>query len=180
MAERGDTVSVPDTIITDIAALKQSQSDLRRQIAEGNNITQQAIAALQGRLEGVSDLLQTVARVAERQEAHGSGLDRAFASIKEVKKHVDEIDDDNLQWRTDHVAENASVERKLSMWQGVAIGISLAASVVVGVLAWAGNSIFVDLRGDIAQERDTNKRDDSRLDRLERIEARYHQSEPSP
>lgn len=167
-------MSVPETIIQDIAALKQSQEDMRRQIAEGNNSTQQSIAMLSGRMEGMSDLLQTVARVAERQDAHGSGLERAFSSIKQVEQHVDDVADESQRWQTAHIAENSAVERKLSLWQGVAIGISVAAGVVVGVLAWAGNSIILDVRSDVLQERQTNQRDDTRLDRLERIEAQYH------
>ena len=160
---QGDYVSVPEKIITDIAALKQSQSDLRRQVDEGNRNTQQAIAAMSGRLEGVTQLLQQVARIAERQDAHGSGLERAFSSIKQVDERVNDV-----------VENAAKVEKRLSLWHGVALGLSLAASVVVGILAWAGNSVILDMRGDIAQERDSNKSDDRRLDRLERNEAIYH------
>lgn len=174
MTTRGETVSVSDTIIQDIAALKQSQLDLRRSYDEGNRNTQSAIALLSGKLEGVTDLLQTVARLAERQDSHASGLDRAFLSIREVETHVDGVVDETQRWRDAHVRENALVERKLSTWYGVGIGISLAASIVVGVLGWTGNAVIDDVRDDVRQERDTNKRDDGRLDRLERIEARYH------
>lgn len=174
MTNRGDTVSVSDTIIQDIAALKQSQSDLRRSFDEGNRNTQKALAVMSGRLEGMSDLLQTVARLAERQDAHGSGIDRAFSSIGAVEQHVDEVADDTKRWQTAHVAENAAVERKLSTWHGIAIGVSLTAGLIVGVIAWTGDRVVSDMRADVQQERETNKRDDERIDRLERIEAQYH------
>lgn len=174
MANRGDMVSVPETIIQDIATLKASQSDMRRSVDEGNRNTQNAIATLSGRMDSITDLLQTVTRIAERQEAHGSGLDRAFTSIKQVDTRIDDAITESQQWRTAHTESNASVERKLSTWHGVAIGISFTSALVVGMLAWAGNEIVESVRNDTRELREINRRDDERLDAIERQQAQYH------
>lgn len=160
---RGDLVSVPESVITDIAALKSSQGEMQRSMER----TSEQLAHINGRLEGFSEILQTIARIAEKQESHENGLKRAFTAIGKVEDDLDA-----------HEAENLQVEKKLTLWQGIAIGISVMASCLAGMFVWVGNDVITTMRDDIKtiQEKNENKndRDDQRLDRLERIEARHH------
>ncbi len=177
MMNRGVSVTVSERVIEDIAMLKQSQLDIRRCVDEGNAQMKTAMAAVDGRLETMTDLLQTVARIAERQEAQGSGLDRAFTEIRNVKAHADERADAHENWQVTHAHENAAVERKLSLWHGIGLGISLCAGIVVGVIAWTGNDILSAFRDDLRRVEAADQRLDERVDRLERIEARFHGTE---
>jgi len=182
---QGVMVGVPESVIQDIAVLKQSQADLRRAFEEGNRNTQQALAKVGGRLDGMNELLQTVTRIAERQESHGNGLDRAFNAIKGIKDELDDHEEDEQSWRDEHTKENARVERKLTLWHGIAIGISITSGLILGVLTLAGNSIVGGIQQSVqkldteinrveTQSHNDSLRSDQRLDRLERIEARYH------
>lgn len=166
-----------EKVVEDIASLKTSQQELRRSLDEGNRAMQVALDAVNGRLETMSDLLQTVARIAERQDAHGNAVERAFGEIRAAREHADQRADEHERWQEAHLRENAAVERKLSAWHGVALGISLTSGLVVSLLAWAGNDILGGFRDDIRQIEQTSQRDDERLDHLERVEARYHSGE---
>lgn len=177
MTNRGEPLSVSNTILQDIAALKQSQADMRRSIDENNRSSQQAFSAMNGRLDSMTDLLQAVARIAERQEAQGTGLNRAFNEISRVKEHADTRVDEIERWQEGHQKENAVTERRLAVWHGIALGVSLVSAVTVSLFAWTGNDILNNMREDVRESRDVSKRNDERLDRLERIEAQYHGSD---
>lgn len=174
MMNRGVSVTVSERVIEDIAMLKQSHADLRRCVDEGNSNMSTAMKAVDSRLETMTELLQTVARIAERQEAHGNGLDRAFSEIRGVREYVDGRADAQEEWQIKHAQENAAVERKLSLWHGVALGVSLCSGLVVGLLVWTSGDILNGFREDIRRIESVDQRHDERLDRLERIEARYH------
>lgn len=171
-------VSVSDTIIEDIAVLKAGDNELRRVIDDGNRATQQSIAMLQGRVESLADMMRSVATLQAQHESQRDGLGRAFAEIAETDKALADHIEDSTGWRKEHEKENAVTERKLSLWQGIAFGVTLTIGVAASIAVWAGSLLLNNLRSDIVETRTvqsaTQKEHDARLDKLERDAAREH------
>lgn len=174
MVTRSETVSVPESIIQDIAVLKSQYAELGRRVDEGNRATQQAVANLSGRLELMHEVMQTIAKLTTQHEEHSNGLNRAFEEIKATDLRQDEFIREEASWRKDHERENAAVERKLSMWHGIALGVTMMLGAVTGVAMWSGGRVMQALQGSISDVADALPAIDARLDKLERDAAKEH------
>lgn len=177
----GDTVTLPESAVQDIAVLKVQHTELRRITDDGNQNTQRAIATLSGRVESLVDMMRSISALQAQHEAHRDAVSRAFEEIRATDTALDEHIDEEDTWRKDHEKANAGVEKKMALWQGIAIGISLTIGVATGAAMWGGNLALRGIQDDInaleamdvtisANEKDTDKR----INKLERDAAIDH------
>lgn len=138
------------SVLEDVAVLKAQQEGLRRAVDEGNRNTQLAIAQLQGRMEGLTDLMNAVAMLQAEHRSHGDNLDRAFAEIGETDRNLERVNDDVHTWRKEHERGHVAIEKKLTFWQGIALGISLSVGGATGAFAMWGNKVIGDVVSDIS------------------------------
>lgn len=143
---------------------------------EGFNVASQTMnqgmADLRTEIRAVSDQLKDLPKLANAQEGHGSGLERAFKAIEnlanETNRSFRERDDDldawkeryeaeRDRWRSTHEEDNRKTREKLILWNGVGLGISLLASALVGTVLY----IYT---GDKAAARDALARLESKQD----------------
>lgn len=161
-------MSVPESVIEDIAVLKSQHSEIRRTVEEGNRATQNAIANLSGRMEVITGLMQDLAKLDARHDAQSEGLQRAFQEIQATDKVLAEHVDSEGSWRKEHEKENAATERTLSRWSGIAIGITLTIGVATAIATAAGGMILERLQDDISSINAELKAQDARIDKAER------------
>jgi chromosome segregation ATPase len=168
------SVIVPSDVVENIAVLKSQHAELRRTVDEGNRVTQQAVAVLSGRIESLADMMQSIAKLQAQHESHRDGLNRAFEEIestdRELSKHMAETN----EWRKGHERENASVEKRLATWQGVAMGVTLSIGLATGAAMWGGNLMLQSMRTEINDAKGEIKTQGEIVRKLDRDAARAH------
>ena len=167
-------MSVPGSVMQDLAVLKNQHADLRRTVDEGNRVTQAAIAHLDGRMDTMGELMARLAEHSAKHQSQSEGLQRAFNEIEATDEAVAELKNDEAVWRKQHERDNSAVEKRMTLWQGIGIGISLCVGAAVGAAMWGGSEMLQTLRGNISNNTQGIHALDQRVDKLERDAAVEH------
>lgn len=170
----GDTVTLPESVVQDIAVLKTQYGEMRRTIDDGNRITQGAVAQLSGRVETIADMMRSIATLQAQHESHRDAVGRAFVEINAAEADLAEHIAEEDKWRQDHERENLRVEKRITLWQGIAIGISLTIGIATAVALWGGGIVLENINDDINELESDRKTFDGRVDKLERDAAINH------
>lgn len=167
-------MSVPGSVMQDLAVLKNQHADLRRTVDEGNRVTQAAIAHLDGRMDTMGELMARLAEHSAKHQSQSEGLQRAFNEIEATDDTVAELKNDEAVWRKQHERDNSAVEKRMTLWQGIGIGVSLCVGVATAAAMWGGSEIVQTIRGNVSDNTQSIRALDQRVDKLERDAAVEH------
>lgn len=165
--EDTDIVSVPEFVLVEIATLKKSIEGL-------NDLVNARLNALAADFSSIRDLLKQVNSLQERQEHHGTGLERAFGEMEKLEDYTrKEFQDVSADLRS-HETETFIIEKKLKTWHGLVMGIALTTSAFVGFIAWVGSDYLQQARMEIENARKRSVRLNDRVHALELYVSRKH------
>ena len=172
-----------------VAVLQAQQSTLEVQNRELAKSVNEGFAAINAKIDRISDIAIAITQMSARQEAHSEGLSRAFNEIKGTHEALDRSVAEMTQWRDrlensiderfdvrdksrtryhdEHAGVHAEIERRLTLARGLVLGISLTYGVVLALVVW----IAVGYLEDTGENRE-------RIHQLELNEARAHPRTP--
>lgn len=145
------------------------------------------VTELRGDVREMSRNMESLRTLAIQHETTGSAIERAFGEInktnlrleeymREMAKSNDLRADEHVQWRTQHVKENAENEKTSVRFSAVALSATVFLGVIISLCGYIyANDRQSDQRAQANDQRDkdtaTNERRelDHRQDRVEQI-----------
>jgi chromosome segregation ATPase len=157
---------------TQIEATNTAVRDLAR-------ATQEGMAALNAKVDRLSELTAQLAQVSARQESQTDGLNRVVDEVRQLSNRMASQAEEATAWRErvlsdidtrieKHRAPLDAVQHSITQWRGVIIGAGVVFGLCCSTLAWVGGKYVT------ATESNSEKlqRLELRVEALHQLEAR--------
>lgn len=147
----------------DVAVLKEKLQNISESVREQGKSINEGLAAINVRLERVTEIALNLTSVQARMEAHSEGLQRSFAAIKDLEATMEMQRADDVKWRERHDALHVVIEKRLNRAAGALWAFGVVATVVLGLFIWAINPWFAQISDNTKGRVDLERR----VDRIE-------------